>query len=525
MRSMLGLTGALALGETTLSAETMAKKPNVLFIMCDQMRADTITALGNPHIYTPNFDRLVKRGISFTNGYSTCPVCVPARYTIRTGCEPPTTGVYDNGAANVVEGQAATMEGRCGKYLARTMGELGYRTFHVGKSHTHPRFEDIGFDVHLRSEELYGSPQDRERDAYASFIAKEHPEYDWVEGLMGERTEMYYQPQMSPLPAHLGVEAWAADRAIELIEAGGDKPYFGFVSFVGPHPPLAPPLPFNRMYNPDRMPNTVRGDITIDHMDEQIPWMNYVIWAEDINDTQARTLKARYYGEITYIDQCLGRILDAVEASPDADNTLICFFADHGDHMGDHNAWQKETFFEASCHVPFLVSWPSRLSMGTKREELVCLTDLFGIATHAAGRTEVREGVDVLGIVEGKAKPREHLIGYHCHPETPWFRIMVREKEWKYIFMTNGGREQLFNVTEDPNELHQRLADRPDVAKRLRQVAVEALSKPNANRALDGGSLRSMEYRKRPAKRIQQFDRSRGVNGFPEHPADVLTKD
>jgi choline-sulfatase len=339
---------------------------------------------------------------------------------------------------------------------------------------------------------------------------------------MGERTEMYYQPQMSPIPAEFGVEAWAADRAVELIEAGGDKPYFGFVSFVGPHPPFAPPIPFNRMYDPDRMPNPIRGDIAIDHMDEQIPWMNYVIWAEDINDTQARTLKARYYGEITYIDQCLGRILDAVEASPDADNTLICFFADHGDHMGDHNAWQKETFFEASCHVPFLVSWPSRLAKGAKREELVCLTDLFGMATHAAGRTEVREGVDMLGIIEGKSQPREHVIGYHCHPETPWFRIMVRDKDWKYIFMTDGGREQLFNVTEDQNELRQRLSDRSDIADRLRKEAIEALSKPNVDRALDGGSLRSIEYRRRPAKRIYQFDRSRGVNGFPKHPSDLL---
>ncbi len=175
-----------------------------------------------------------------------------------------------------------------------------------------------------------------------------------------------------------------------------------------------------------------------------------------------------------------------------------------------------------SANVPFLVSWPNRLPKGSKREELVCLTDLFGIATHAAGRTEVREGVDVLGIVEGKSEPREHVIGYHCHPETPWFRIMVRDKEWKYIYMTNGGREQLFNVREDPNELHQRLTDRPEVATRLRQVAVEALSKPNADRALDGRSLRSVDYRKRPATRIYQFDRSHGVTGFPEHPGDLL---
>lgn len=522
MQSVLGVTGALVLGETALPEHSAARKPNVLFIMCDQMRADAIAALGNPHIYTPNFDRLVKRGLAFTQAYSTCPVCVPARYTIRTGCEPPTTGVYTNAAATLVDGQAPTMEGRCGDYLARTMSARGYRTFGIGKFHSHPVHEDLGFDVHLHSEELYGTPETRAKDAYAAFIAREHPEYDWVEMLMGERTEMYYMPQMSPIPAEFGVEAWAADRCVEQLRDADDRPYFGFVSFVGPHPPLAPPLPFNRMYDPDRMPNPVRGDVATDHMDEQIPWMNYVIWAEDINDAQARVLTARYYGEITYIDRCLGRILDAVEARPDADDTLICFFSDHGDHMGDHHAWQKESFFDASCRVPFLLSWPKRLPKGTKRKELVCLTDLFGIATHAAGRTEVRDGVDVLGIVDGKAKPREHLIGYHGIPGTPRFKVMVRDGEWKYIYMSNGGREQLFNLKEDPDELTQRLADSPDVAARLRGAAVEACSRPNVARAMDGDSLRRFEYAPFPRSRIYQFDRSRGVKSFPDHPSDVL---
>ena len=107
---------------------------------------------------------------------------------------------------------------------------------------------------------------------------------------------------------------WAADRAVEQIAAAGPEPYFGFVSFIGPQPPFAPPLPFNRIYDPDRMPDPVVGDIETDHMDEQIPWMNRIIWASEINDAHARVLKARYYGEITYIDACLGRILDAVEA-------------------------------------------------------------------------------------------------------------------------------------------------------------------------------------------------------------------
>ena len=138
------------------------------------------------------------------------------------------------------------------------------------------------------------------------WIAREHPDFDYIEALMGERTEMYYMPQVSPLPAHLTVESWAADRSVEALRASDDRPFFGFVSFIGPHPPFAPPVPFNRIYDPDRMPGPVRGDPAVDHLDEQIPFMNRIIWADEINDASTRVLKARYYGEITYIDRLPG---------------------------------------------------------------------------------------------------------------------------------------------------------------------------------------------------------------------------
>ncbi len=513
---------SVATAEEAPSAGTAHPLPNVLFLMCDQQRFDTIAALGNNQIYTPNLDRLAHRGLTFTRAYSPCPVCVPARYTIRTGCLSPTTRVFSNGRSKPVAGQPAGMEERCGTYLARTMKGLGYRTFGIGKFHTQPWDEDLGYDVHLHSEELYGTPDQRRRDDYAAFIAREHPAFDFIEGLMGERTEMYYMPQMSPTPAEIGVERWAADRAVEQIHATDPQPYFGFVSFVGPHPPFAPPIPFNRMYDPDRMPNPVLGDLATDHADEQIPWMNYAIWAEDINDSHARVLKARYYGEISYIDDCIGRILDAVESRSDSDNTLICFFADHGDHLGDHHAWQKESFFEASCHVPFLVSWPARLPRDQKQEALVCLADLFGIATHAAGKPEVRDGIDVLDMLDGKTPARSQLLGYYGQPGTRRFKIMVRQGPWKYIFMANGGREQLFDVAHDPGELKNLVGSQPEVVNSLRSAAVAACQSPGARDALNGDQLRTFEFQARPLVRIYQFDRSRGVTGFPAKPKDVV---
>jgi choline-sulfatase len=490
--------------------------------MTDQQRADALGAAGNPGIYTPNMDRLAARGVRFPRAYSTCPVCVPARYTIRTGREPHTTAVFANAGPEPADGQPAAFEERCGPYLARTMANLGYRTFGVGKFHTQPRNEDLGYEVHLHSEELFSTPEDRKLDAYSTYIEKEHPAFTFIEDYMGERTEMYYMPQQSPLPAKFTVESWAADRAIEQIRASDSRPYFGFVSFIGPHPPLAPPVPFNRMYNPDQMTNPIRGDIAVDHMDEQIPWMNYAVWAEDVNDSHARVLRARYYGEITYIDQCIGRILDAVEAKDDADETLICFYSDHGDHMGDHHAWQKESYFDAACRVPFLVSWPARIDANTVSENFVCLTDLFGIATTAAGSPDLRDGSDVLGALWGAAEPRQRVVGMYGTPGTPRFKVMVREGDWKYVYFANGGGEQLFNMADDPHELRQRVHDVPDVANALRSVAVEALDVPNAARALESGRLKAFSFNARPLRRIVQFDRSRGVSGFPENPGDLI---
>src|SRR5436190_16348655 len=128
-------------------------RPAIFFIATDQQRFDTIAALGNSHIYTPNMDRLVRRGISFSNAYATCPVCVAARYIIRTGCEPATTRVFTNAKANVVAGPAVEMEARCGPYLGRTMSRLGYRPFGVGTFYTKSWNENLAFEKLWRCEE------------------------------------------------------------------------------------------------------------------------------------------------------------------------------------------------------------------------------------------------------------------------------------------------------------------------------------------------------------------------------------
>lgn len=505
----------------------MPHRPNVLFVMCDQLRADAIAALGNRHIYTPNMDRLVRRGVSFTQAYSSCPICVPARYTIRTGCEPPTTGYFHNykPEPNVIGDTA--MEDRCGPYLARRMTELGYRTFGIGKFHAHPRYEELGYETMLGAEE-WSNPADLDGgDAYATYIRKHHPEYDHIEQLHGERSEMYFMPQASPLPPELNHEAFCADRAVDLVSPQADdgRPFFGMVSFVGPHPPLAPPIPFNRLYHPDRMPPPIRGDAAVDDADGWLRFSRHAMFAgEQMDPIRIAACRARYFGEVTYIDWCLGKVLDAVEARPDADNTAIVFFSDHGEALGDHNAVQKESFFEQSTRVPLLVSWPAKLEGGRRFDGLAALSDLFALATSLAGEPERREGHDQLSALLDDGPHRDRVVGWFGRPGTREFKMMIRRDRWKYIYFANGGRELLFDVQADPDErrnLSVPLAERTAALRdEARGEAELAADRPGCPVLLHDGQLPRWPFEPLPPMRIVQL--SAGVRGYPDHPAQVL---
>ncbi len=488
--------------------------PNILFVMTDQQRFDTIAALGHTLARTPNLDRLVRRGVACTNAYSTCPVCVPARYTLMTGCEPSLTSWLSNWAP------AEPVRERCGPYLAETLAARGYRTWGLGKFHTEPRHEPLGFQTHEYSEELWPTEEDFLGDDYVRWLRARSPNFAHLEQVHGERSDMYYVPQLRPMPAELTGEAWLAGRAVEEIGRTDPRPYFGFVSFVTPHPPIAPPIPYNRMFNPDEMPDPILGDPVVDEADDYLAWMNHAVWACDIPPSQARRLRARYLGSIAFIDDCIGRILDAVEARPDADNTLICFFSDHGDHLGDHGAWQKESFFEASCRIPMLVSWPGHLPANTRFGGLAALTDLFGLATTASGAPQLRDGHDLFNTLRSSAPAREALVGMFGTPGTRHFKCMVRQDDWKYIWLANGGRSLLFNLRDDPLESRSLASGAPPALAALRAEAIRVLaSRELTQPALEHGPLKALPFAPFPRIRIKQF--ARGITDFgqgPVHP-------
>jgi len=319
------------------------------------------------------------------------------------------------------------------------------------------------------------------------------------------------------MPAALTVESWLTGRALEEINRAETQPYFGYISFITPHPPIAPPVPYNRMFDPEKMPDPIVGDPSVDSADDYLGWMNYAVWAESISPLQTRQLRARYMGSIAFIDDCIGRILDAVEARPDADNTLICFFSDHGDHMGDHGAWQKESFFESACRIPMLVSWPVALPAQQRYSGLTALTDLFGLATSASGEAELRDGHDLLRFLREATTQRDSLLGMFGPPGERQFKCMIRRDDWKYIWIANGGRELLFNVRTDPNETRSLAAEHPTTLAQLRAEACTILaSRELTQPALDQRGLKAFSFEPYPRVRIKQF--ARGVTDFGQGP-------
>ncbi|ESP86989.1 sulfatase family protein [Candidatus Halobonum tyrrellensis] len=461
-----------------------SRRPNVLFVMTDQQRFDTVGALGYDHVDTPNLDRLVDRGVACTNAYSSAPVCVPARHNVRTGCDPTTTGYLGNDKR-----PADHLEDAHGPFLARAMCERGYRTFGVGKFHAHPDGIDLGYDRRLTGDDYA---------AYAESVGVD-PSAD-----TGRLAATNFLPQSSGIPPEHRRMAWIADETEAELRREDDRPFFGLVSFSKPHPAWNPSPPFDDYYDPDDAPDPIRGERTVDHADEKVPAQNHHFWKARDDDTglhTTRVARAHYYGLVTQLDREVGRVLDAVEARDDAANTLVCFFSDHGELLGDHRGWGKTSFFEQSTRVPFLLSWPAELEAGRRYDGLVSLTDLFGIATTAAGAGELRDGADLLGALTGTAPPRERLVGCHETPrETDAFSIphnataMVREDDWKYVYAVDGGREQLFDLGSDPRETADLSADRPAVVDRLRGALVEHLRGSAAARLLDGDGLLSTPY-------------------------------
>jgi len=456
-------------------------RPNLLFILTDQQRHDTMGCYGNRQIFTPSLDRLAASGVVFERAYTSSPECVPARSVMMTGLSPHRSGVFSNGSRQSV--QTPTFQ--------RLLRDAGYLTQAIGKMHFVPSREGFGMERLCLSEEIPGTVEEDEflTDLVAAgFGHAEEPH--------GMRSHMYYVPQVSQLPDALHTTTWTGRKTVEFIEAqaGREQPWLCWTGFIKPHPPFDPTVPFNTLYDPVEMPLPIRGPACKDNRVWWQLFQNTGKWMDlnpDLHFCQAQ--KAHYWACVSMVDRQVGRILDALEHTGQRENTLVIFTSDHGEFLGDHHSWGKRSWYEGPGHIPMLLSWPGRVAEGERRKQLVNHLDILPTLLEAA---EVRvpfaaEGVSLLGLArDGAAQSREVMISQFNRQAHGLYLAM--DRRWKYMYSARDEREQLFDLEADPQELVNRAAD-PAAAgekQRLKRAAIEYFRAEGNRDAVDGDTWR-----------------------------------
>jgi len=462
----------------------MTKKPNLLLIMCDQLRADALGCYGNTLVQTPQIDRIARSGVAFDRAYSQTPVCVPARHGLISGQNPFELGLLKN----------ETLAKDIAHPLPELLRRQGYATFAVGKMHFHPVRKHYGFDRMYLSEEI---PEHFDDDDYLQFLRANG--YGHIREPHGKRSEWYYVPQVSELPEHLHTTAWTAETACRVIRNNRNRPFFLFASFIKPHPPFDPCAPYHEMYAPEQVPRPIRreseripDDFLIDVMnDYKVNGIDRLTLEDELK------MRAYYYGSVSQVDKQIGRILETLESCGLLDDTLIVFTSDHGEMLGDHYSYGKRTFYEASARIPLILSWPAALPQGERRDHLALLEDIYATLIAAAGGTAPSTSCG-LDLVAAAQRP-EHSLREQLHGivgRGHGMKMMLRWGHFKYIYHVNGGKQNLFDLQDDPHELRDIAAEHPDLCRRCREEMAEYYRSYGFTDALDGDGLKRLEHRR-----------------------------
>lgn len=414
----------------------MPRQPNVLLITTDHWPAALLGAAGHSSILTPTIDEFARGGVRFTNCYSECPVCIPARRTLMTGVSPRTHGDRDFGETKPMPDLPT---------LAQTFRDAGYQAWAVGKLHVYPQRSRIGFDDVILDEE--GRTQYGVIDDYEMFLGDR--------GFAGRQfdhgmSNNDYNTRPWHLPEDTHATNWAAAqmvRAIKRRERG--KPAFWFLSCRHPHPPLVPLPAYLAMYDDADVGEPCSGEWAAG----DLPYSLQAVRARAAHMTplQIRAARKAFYALCTHIDHQIRVVIGTLREEGLLDDTVICFTSDHGDMLGDHGMWAKKLFYEPSANVPLVLSGAA----GCKR------TRVGRIDKRIAGWQDVMPtlldlaGIDIPASVEGFSlvgeTRRDWLYGEVG--EGDHATRMIRRGRYKLIYYAAGNRRQLFDVEADPREL------------------------------------------------------------------------
>lgn len=413
--------------------------------MSDEHQSEIMGCVGDTIVKTPNLDALAREGTTFTNAYTNCPICVPARASFATGLHVYQHSCWDN--AQPYHGQLVSW----GHNLIRS----GHEVTSIGKLHYREATDDNGFSreiipMHVLNGmgDLYGLlRKDLPKRLTASELARDAGP--------GESTYTNYDREVTAQ-----TRRWLEDKAVNPTE----KPWVLYVGLVCPHFPLIAPQEFFDLYDPDTiaMPRQYGEDKLPDHPILQ-GLANCLNYGDFFTTERIRTARMAYYGLVSFLDDNIGQIMSSLSDTGLEANTRLIYLSDHGDNLGNHGFWGKSTMYEESVRVPLIVRGKG-VPKDKKCDTAVSLIDLYPtIVTAAGGQLTGSEtdlpGKSLIDIASADFEERTILSEYHAIGVSTGM-FMIREGKWKLIHY-EGCQPQLFDLEHDPGEIND-LAQNPD---------------------------------------------------------------
>ncbi|MCY3768463.1 MAG: sulfatase-like hydrolase/transferase [Gammaproteobacteria bacterium] len=470
----------------------MNPSPNILFIMCDQLRQDYLSCYGHRSLATPHIDGLARRGVRFENAFCQAPLCAPSRASFYTGRYQSSHGVMGN--------EDATQLGE--KMLADYLRPLGYRTAVVGKTHSRKRRADMrdagirldskyaraaasgGFEPYEWHEGLYPDPVLPENQGYTRYLKSvgyddANPWDSRANSGVDEKGRLHsgWALRSSAFPAAVpephSETAFTTRRAMDFIREAGDRPWCLHLSYIKPHWPVIAPAPYCGMFGTEDIQEVVRSDAERAAPHPVVEAFMQLEYSESYSRKEVRdTVIPAYMGLVKQVDDHIGRLMAFLDTRGLLGNTLIVFTSDHGDYLGDHWLGEKDLFHEPSVKLPMIVVDPGREADSTRnsvRRELVESVDIVPTFVEFAGGAVCRERVEgrsLLPLLRSPAPPRswrEVAISEIDYSERGARSIlgigpdrcratMARDHCWKFIYY-QGFPPQLFDLKTDPDEL------------------------------------------------------------------------
>lgn len=444
----------------------MNKRPNFLFITCDQLRKDALGCYGNHIVKTPNIDNLAERGIRFEHMYTASPICAPNRASISTGRYPSICGMPYNGCV-LPQNEFTMME---------ALRISGYATYGVGKMHFKPQFDwkadSYNEFMAARNGEGYVNPQPYLWELpYYGFekvcLSEDNRVGPYEEYLERHGLDPYADPHSFTYGQHATVRSswpeehhqttWIANRTIDFInEHQDERPFFMWTSFVHPHHPFNPPAPYDAMYNTEDMPLPLYSEDEVEGWPESYKVKFYAteggheaVGLCNFTNEDWKRIKAYYYGMISLIDKQVGKIIYALKEKGMLDNTVVIFTSDHGEMLGDHRLCFKGTFYDCVTNMPFIITLPGNTQSGEKKLQMVNAIDIMPTVLQLAGLSIPKsvQGKSLLPLLGRNSafNEREEIFMEFIDD-----RRAIRTMDTLFVWHGYNAKGELYDLKSDP---------------------------------------------------------------------------